>query len=558
MALELNLVDPGIGGVLALGDKGAGKTTIVRSLSQLMSGTGEEFNFINLPIGASEDRVLGAVDLEKLINERKQEVQKGLLTQAHKGILYIDEINLLNDYLTDVLLDAAAVGCYHLEREGLSIWQPSRFCLVGTMNPEEGELRPQLLDRFGLCVDIETPGALPIRKAIVKRRILFDQDPQKFYSEYLEEETRCRESIMSARTKALEMETDDELYEHACNLSIRYQVEGMRADILLIKAGKAYAALQGKSRAEQEDIDKVAPLVLRHRAKNPPKNKDIDNDQNPPNQEQDRYPKNNTSHNHPLKQDEETLNTENGANDLEHFQTRGTDKSLHFFHKKTSESSRKGQKALAMNSRVKAGNTGRSVREIDHRQSVKNYLVKEEFKVIYKTHEQRSKTAIYFLVDSSGSMARHHQVSFVKGVISNTISENKGRHITFATIGMINGSAEIVQTETQNTDQLIRTLEEFRTGGRTSLTHGFRQVSYLLKDQTHTAKRCSLFILTDGKINQGISEHLNPVEEATTYFQRHLKKLDTVSVIDMEKGFVKLGKAAELARKLNARYQIIE
>lgn len=553
----MNLVDPGIGGVLALGDKGTGKTTIVRSLSQLMAGAGGNFNFINLPIGASEDRVLGSVDLEKLINEKRQEVQEGLLAQAHGGILYIDEINLLNDYLTDILLDAAAAGGYYLERDGLSLWQPSRFCLVGTMNPEEGELRPQLLDRFGLCVDIETPGDLPTRKMIVKRRVLFDRDPKKFYNEYLVNETRHRESITNAKARALEMETSDELYEYACNLSIKYQAEGMRADILLIKAGKAYAALQGKIKPEQADIDKVAPLILRHRAKDPPTNADMNNGQGPSNGEQDPDTKENASHHHPSQEDRDELNIESSADKGQHFQTYSTDQSLQFFSKKTSGPSRKGQKAPVISSKVKAGSTGWPVREIDYRESVKNYLVKEEFEVIYKTHEQRSKTAIYFLVDSSGSMARHHQVSFVKGVISNTISENRGKHITFATVGMINGSAEIIHSETQNTDQLIRALEEFRTGGRTNLTYGFRQVSYLLKHHPSREKRYTLFILTDGRINQSVDKQLDPTEEAVVYFRRYLKNFNDVSVVDMERGFVKLGKAEELANKLHAKYRVI-
>ncbi len=180
LALELSLVDRSIGGVLVSGDKGTGKTTTVRSLSALMR-EGNGFPFINLPVGASEDRVLGTVDIEKLINEKRQVLQRGLLAQANGGILYIDEVNLLPDYLTDILLDAAATGGYHLERDGLSAWQESRFSLVGTMNPEEGALRPQLLDRFGLGVDVKTPHDVAERVQIARRRIAFDSDPLIIY-----------------------------------------------------------------------------------------------------------------------------------------------------------------------------------------------------------------------------------------------------------------------------------------------------------------------------------------------------------------------------------------
>ena len=556
LALALNLVDHSIGGVLALGDKGTGKTTIVRSLSQLMANADPDFSFVNLPIGASEDRVLGAVNLEKLINEKRQEVQKGLLTQANGGILYIDEINLLNDYLTDVLLDAAATGSYYLEREGLSLWQPSRFCLVGTMNPEEGELRPQLLDRFGLCVDIETPTALPMRKVIAKRRTLFDQDTEAFYQEFLEKEKRVQEEILSAKARVRDIETDDDLYEYACNLGIEYQVEGMRADILLIKAGKAYAALQGKNQLSQEDIDKVAPLVLRHRSKNPPKSNSGENDQSPP-PEQDKNSNRDIANEHPPEKDRDEQPEKDQRDEVQHFQKQFTDQSLRFFKKKVDKTSRKGQETPANDDKIRSGPTNRPVQEIDYRQSVKNFVVKEKFEVTYKTHEARSKVAIYFLVDSSGSMARYQQISFVKGVINNTIAGNKGKHVAFATVGLINGSAQIIQAETRNTGQLLQKLEDFRTGGRTNLTHGFQQINYLLKENKNRGKHHELFILTDGRINTGSDKNIDPLEEAASYYRRHLKKIHVVKVIDMEKGFVKLGKAAELARKIKAGYQAL-
>ncbi|GAA0892053.1 hypothetical protein GCM10009122_17320 [Fulvivirga kasyanovii] len=270
LALTLCVIDPTIGGVLAYGDKGTGKTTLVRSLAQLMGDDEQPFPFINLPIGATEDRVLGHVDIEKLINDKKQVVQKGLLAQAHGGILYIDEINLLNDYLMDILLDASSTGSYFLERDGISHTFESSFCLAGTMNPEEGDLRPQLQDRFGLCLDISTPVDPEIRIAITKSRVEFDTNPEVFCERYKENDQVLKSRIIQARTSLSDVEIPEISIAEASKIALEHQVEGMRADILIIKTARAYAALHNRSAIENEDIQKVAPFVLRHRSQKQP------------------------------------------------------------------------------------------------------------------------------------------------------------------------------------------------------------------------------------------------------------------------------------------------
>lgn len=267
LALILCMIDPGLGGVLALGDKGTGKTTTVRGLSHLMQRTIADFPFINLPIGATEDRVLGTVKLDTLINEKRTEVQQGLLAAAHNGILYIDEVNLLNDYLMDVLLDAAASGGYHLERDTVSRWFDSKFCLVGTMNPEEGELRPQLLDRFGLSVTIKTPMDRIDRMQIVTRRLQFDSDAPAFLDKYEVQEQQLAQQIMYAREQVKQVTYSDISLASIADTCIQYQVEGLRADILLLKAARAHAAFYGKKEVTREDIHRVMPFVLSHRSK---------------------------------------------------------------------------------------------------------------------------------------------------------------------------------------------------------------------------------------------------------------------------------------------------
>jgi len=263
LALTLCMIDPGLGGVLALGDKGTGKTTTVRGLSHLL----QDIPFVNLPIGATEDRVLGTVKLDVLLNEKRLEIQPGLLAAAHHGILYIDEVNLLSDYLMDVLLDAAATGGYYLERDTVSQWMESRFCLVGTMNPEEGNLRPQLLDRFGLSVHISTPTDKALRMEIVQRRVAFDTDASAFVKRFKDDEELLAARIIAAQTVLASVKILPDIYDVVAALCIQHQVEGMRADILLMKAARAHAAYHGQAKVTKADIEAVQGFVLSHRSK---------------------------------------------------------------------------------------------------------------------------------------------------------------------------------------------------------------------------------------------------------------------------------------------------
>ncbi|WP_462137096.1 ATP-binding protein [Candidatus Mycalebacterium sp.] len=269
LALMLCAVDAQIGGVLACGEKGTGKTTAVRAIGDMLSDADLNFPVINLPIGATEDRVLGAVDLEKLINEKRQIVRSGLLEQADGGILYIDEVNLLDDYLTDILLDAAAAGEYMLERDGISRKVKSRFRLVGTMNSEEGELRPQLLDRFGLCVEIKSPDDPQTRKTVARRRMEFDSDPEVFCAGFEKEQKKLRNKIIKAVENLDDVAVGEEIFDRASEIALSSGAEGMRADILIVKAARALAALEGGNETAAGDVEKVAPFVLRHRAQTP-------------------------------------------------------------------------------------------------------------------------------------------------------------------------------------------------------------------------------------------------------------------------------------------------
>jgi len=304
-ALLLNIVDPGIGGVLIKGEKGTAKSTAVRSLAQILpeaehikgcvfhcdprpgkgkcpdcaeaisSGTVQEsvrspMRVVELPLSATEDRIAGTLDIEHVLKTGKKKFEPGVLAQANGNLLYIDEVNLLEDHMVDLLLDTAAMGVNYVEREGISFEHPSRFILVGSMNPEEGEIRPQLLDRFGLCVEIRGEKDLQTRTEIVERRLAFDADPERFTGLYEKETNGIRESVLKAREILSRTKPSRELVNMASRVSWYFNMEGHRADITMVRAAMANAALQGSDKPDKTDIEAVAPMVMTHRIKRKP------------------------------------------------------------------------------------------------------------------------------------------------------------------------------------------------------------------------------------------------------------------------------------------------
>ncbi len=308
LALILNVIDPKVGGVLALGDRGTGKSTIVRALTDLLPEidvvTNDPFNsnpynedemseevrellqrpegingiaiskskisMVDLPLGATEDRVCGTIDIEKALTKGVKAFEPGLLAKANRGILYVDEVNLLDDHLVDVLLDSAASGWNTVEREGVSIRHPARFILVGSGNPEEGELRPQLLDRFGMLAQIGTVKEPELRVKIVEQRTSFDQNPQAFHKDFLEAQNALRMKIVKAREILPEVELDYELRVNISKICSELNVDGLRGDIVSSRAAKAIAAFDGRKKVTAQDIYQIIILCLRHRLRKDP------------------------------------------------------------------------------------------------------------------------------------------------------------------------------------------------------------------------------------------------------------------------------------------------
>lgn len=294
-ALILNAINPRIGGVLIKGDKGTGKTTAVRALADLLPSLrtvkGCPFNcdpdepeeacevcrsgdleveyrkmrVVELPLGATEDRVVGSLDIGKALTEGIKALEPGILAEANRNILYVDEINLLDDHLVDVLLDAAAYGVNTVEREGISLQHPSRFILVGTMNPAEGELRPQLSDRIGIHINVGTVTDIRQRILIMKRRDEFEDDPEGFVERFAESQRELRERIMEARKLLPAVTIDDDLLELIARVCVDAGVDGHRSDIAIVRTSKAIAAFNGRRRVREEDVEDAIILVLGER-----------------------------------------------------------------------------------------------------------------------------------------------------------------------------------------------------------------------------------------------------------------------------------------------------
>ena len=303
LAILVAAIDPRIGGVLVFGDRGTGKSTAVRALAALLppmrAVVGCRYRcdpalpvgceecearkvegvlkshtvpvpVVDLPLGATEDRVVGALDLERALAQGVKAFEPGLLARANRGFLYIDEVNLLEDHLVDLLIDVAASGENVVEREGLSVRHPARFVLVGSGNPEEGELRPQLLDRFGLSVEVRTPQDLPSRIEVVKRRDAFERDSASFSKTWAREESRVRRQIVAGRERIGQVQVPDATLERAALLCMALGTDGLRGELTLIRAARALAALQGDAVVGDAHLKRIAPPALRHRLRRNP------------------------------------------------------------------------------------------------------------------------------------------------------------------------------------------------------------------------------------------------------------------------------------------------
>ncbi|MDT0480461.1 putative cobaltochelatase [Streptomyces doebereineriae] len=620
LALLLNAVSPAVGGVLVRGEKGTAKSTAVRALSALLpevavvpgcrfscdpaapdpscpDGPHETGNggmrpsrMVELPVGASEDRLVGALDIERALAEGVKAFEPGLLADAHRGILYVDEVNLLHDHLVDLLLDAAAMGASYVEREGVSVRHASKFLLVGTMNPEEGELRPQLLDRFGLTVEVAASREVDQRVEVVRRRLAYDDDPAGFAARWADEERAVRQRIVAARELLPSVRLGDGALRQIAATCAAFEVDGMRADIVMARTATALAAWAGRTDVLAEDVRQAALLALPHRRRRNPFDApgldedkldetleefsgegDEDPDPDGPGGGGGQPP----SSDGPQADGGSGAQPEAGdggepqasgagsgeqsaARASEPFRTKvlsvpglgdgaaGRRSRARTEHGRTTGARRpRGAltklhlaatvQAAAPHQRAR-GRTGRGlvVRRDDLRQA---------------TREGREGNLVLFVVDASGSMAARQRMSAVKGAVLSLLLDAYQRRDKVGLVTFRGSAAEVALPPTSSVDAAAARLETLPTGGRTPLAAGLLRAHEVLRVERlrDPARRALVVVVTDGRATGG------PEPVALAGRAARLFAADGVAsvVVDCESGPVRLGLAGQLAGELD-------
>ncbi|MGH9163432.1 MAG: AAA family ATPase [Vicinamibacteraceae bacterium] len=534
LALELSAIDSRLS-VLIRGDKGAGKSTVARGLAELLRPGAP---YVNLPIGATEDRLLGGLDVERAL-KGDPALKPGLVARAHGGVLYIDEVNLLADHLADALLDAAASGMLVVEREGFSVSQPAEFVLLGSMNPEEGALRPQLLDRFGLVVDVDAPMEPVVRADVLARRLSYDADRAAFRAQWEEEQSSLAARLATARARMTETAVSPSLLRHVAGRIAEEGVRSLRADLAVIRASRAYAALLGANEVTKDHIDVVLPLALTHRmphGRRPPTPHPPGPPPPPPSRE--------------LSEPESSPESGNAASSERVFQpTPQAAPRLVVQQASTHVAGARGDDGPRVGP-VVATRPAEEPRELDVRSSVVHAIARTGTTTVdvRDLHERvrapRSATRFILVVDSSGSHAVTDRMRLVKGVASGLLGASQGRHDEIVVIGCRGAQAEVLVEPTSSREDAERALEYLPTGGRTPLAHGLELAAGYVTDGALA------IVITDGRANVP-----SRTEDAWGDAQRAARALGCAAlVIDTEDARTATGRPRELAEALRGNY----
>lgn len=534
LALLLAAVDWRIS-VLLRGDKGAGKTTTARALATLLPTPAP---FINLPIGATEDRLLGGLHLEHAL-KGEPVLKPGLLSEAHGGVLYVDEINLLPAHLGDALLDTASSGVNIVEREGFSASHPAEFVLLGSMNPEEGGLRPQLLDRFALGVSIAAPMDSSQRQAVVERRISFERGPSEFHAQWFETEQHLREQIAAARTRFPAVLCPTEIIALISTAVCECGVRSLRADLAAVRASIAYAALLGEDAVQSQHVEVILPLVLSQRTQD--RNRSQPPAPPPP---------------RPDPQPNTPDQPSNSSAALERiFAPRAMNRVTL---QPTAEAVAQrgiGYPAIATSPGPIVGVRRTEVpAELDVRATM-THAVRETGQVnvrVTDLHERirkpRSGTRYLFVIDSSGSHAAQARMRMVKGTVTSLLTHNFKNGDEIAMIVFRGTSAQVMLEPTRIPEDALAALEYLPTGGRTPLAHALTLAHDYITPTT------TLILLTDGRANVSIANG-DPWQEALDL----ARKITTPAlIIDTENSSECLCRSQELAEALGAKYLSLE
>ncbi len=611
LALVLNAISPAIGGVLVRGEKGTAKSTAVRALTSVLpavdavvgcrfacspaapdpqcpdgphpADAGAEIRptrLVELPVGSTEDRLTGSLDLERALTQGVTSFQPGLLASAHRGVLYVDEVNLLHDHLVDLLLDAAALGTNYVERDGVSVRHAASFLLVGTMNPEEGELRPQLLDRFGLTVEVVAPREPASRAEVVRRRLAFDDDPAAFAERYAADEAALADAISAARDLLTAVKLPDDTLEQIASVCAAFAVDGLRADIVIARTAVAHAAWSGRDTVSTEDIRVAARLALPHRRRrNPFDAPGLDEQQlddalgdalDDPLDDDPTDPDDPGGGNAPPdpgdQQASEVDEQPSGPVDQggsEHVAAPGDP-----FRTRRLEVPGIGTGAAGRRSRAQT-DSGRSIgsrapegrvrhlhltgtlaaaapHQLARNRSGAGLVLRRE-DLRDSRREGRESNLVLFAVDASGSMAARKRMSAVKGAVVSLLLDAYQRRDKVGLIAFRADRAELLLPPTSSVEAAAARLTTLGTGGRTPLEAGLLEAHATLARERlrDPERRPLLVVVTDGRHTAGG----DPTRAADL-----LRRAGVAAVVvDCESGPVRLGLAATLATALGGQ-----
>ena len=640
-ALILNAINPRIGGVLIRGEKGTAKSTAVRALAELLPEievvngckfncnphdesemcdlcyakkmNGENLNAIkrrmwvvDLPLGATEDRVVGSIDVEKAIKEGIKALEPGILAAANRGILYIDEVNLLDDHVADVILDSAAMAINVVEREGISVSHPAKFVLVGTMNPEEGELRPQLLDRFGLQASVESIDDADKRVEIVKLVGSFERDPEEFRERFEGEQKKLREKIVHAKQIANEVKISDDLLKLAADTCIKLGVRTHRAEIVIDRAAKTIAAFDGRRKVTLEDIKEAMELALPHRMRRKPfeppsldieKLDDVMRDTKKQHEEEKRENKQQQRKEEEEKREHKHKNEQldgnpNGQNDHDDTKEPQKESVFNIGDPIDTRAVRQKQKRDRTYRRKISGrriptlslhNNGKYVRhglgglkdvalDATIRAAApyqKERRHKSDLAVVIKTHDIREKirvgkvsTATVFVVDASGSMGANRRMESAKGAVLSLLLDSYQQRDKVGMVAFRSNQADTLLPLCSSTDLAYKRLKELPTGGRTPLSAGLEEgLNLLLNEKWKDEEAIAILLLiSDGRANVSSGSGNREIEKELLALAEQVRAMGIhVIVIDTEvvsESFIQmqLGYCREIASYSGGKY----
>ena len=563
LALVLCAVHPEIGGVLIRGEKGTAKSTAVRGLAKVLAEASEgSGHLVELPIGATEDRIVGSLDLQKVLRDGEHAFSPGLLARAHGGVLYVDEVNLLHDHLVDVLLDAAAMGRVHIERDGISHSHEARFVLIGTMNPEEGELRPQLLDRFGLTVDVHASRDVEVRTTVIQQRMAFEADPDAFVERYADADTELAGRIKTARAAIGSVALPGSELRRIAALCAAFDVDGMRADLVIARAAVAHAAWRGADAVAEEDVRVAAELALPHRRRRDPfddpgldpdqldeamaqaaDSADPDPDPDPPG-----------GGDSPTSDGADSAVSQRNS----HSATRPSAPPSATFRTRALVVPGVGEGAPGRRSRAR-NRTGTVVSSTSNaeeghglhvfgtllaaagRQTVQGRPRPAADDVRRAVREGREGNLVIFVVDASGSMAARDRMAAVSGATLSLLRDAYQRRDKVAVITFRQQGAQLLLPPTSSVHIARRRLTRFDTGGKTPLAQGLLAArDVVVREKVRDrARRSLVVVLTDGRATGGP----DPLRRAQQAAARLVAEGVASVVVDCETSYIRLGLA---------------